>query len=88
MSPGNSKFRWLNRQSIYKKGSFCFPDISLSSHDMKISFCTVGANKSTESKEISNVAMESTTMTTEAPATDDGVASGKGALASKDSGDR
>lgn len=43
---------------------------------------TVGANK-TESKEVSNVAMESTTMTTEATS-DDGVAGGKGALASKD----
>ena len=46
---------------------------------------TVGANKATEGKEISNVAMESTTMTTEAASDDTG---GKGALASKDTSER
>ncbi|XP_065890704.1 histone deacetylase 1-like [Dysidea avara] len=45
----------------------------------------VGANKATEGKEISNVAMENATMASEASANDGGT--GKGAPASKDSGE-
>lgn len=45
----------------------------------------VGANKTTEGKEISNVATESTTMATEAASEDAG---SKGALASKDTTER
>ena len=46
---------------------------------------TVGANKATEGKEISNVATESTTMATEAASDDTG---SKGALATKDTTER
>jgi len=48
-------------------------------------YITVGANKATEGKEISNVAMENATMASEASAND---GTGKGAPASKDSGER
>ena len=49
-------------------------------------YITVGANKATEGKEISNVAMENATMASEASANDGGT--GKGAPASKDTGER
>jgi len=51
-----------------------------------VCYIIVGANKATEGKEISNVAMENATMASEASVNDSGT--GKGAPAPKDSGER